>query len=115
MIRLVRKYKVLNDGYPWNLLMDDRNKTIVFSHGRLLFVFNWHPTASIPDYELPVQGAGKYVPILSTDEARFGGPARQSMEGEHFSFDVEGEDGKRYPRIRIYNTSRTATVYLRKR
>ena len=115
MIRLVRKYKVLNDGYPWNLLMDDRNKTIVFSHGRLLFVFNWHPTASIPDYELPVQGAGKYVPILSTDEARFGGPARQSMEGEHFSFDAEGEDGKRYPRIRIYNTSRTATVYLRKR
>lgn len=115
MIRLVRKYKVLADGYPWNLLMDDRNKTMVFSHGRLLFVFNWHPTASIPDYELPVQGPGKYVPILSTDEARFGGPARQSMQGEHFSFDVEGEDGKRYPRIRIYNTSRTATVYLRKR
>lgn len=36
------------------------------------------------------------------------------MDAEHFSFDVAGEDGKRYPRIRIYNTSRTATVYLRK-
>ena len=71
MIRLIRKYRVLEDGYAWNLLMDEQNKTMVFSHGRLLFVFNWHPTASIPDYELPVQGPGKYVPILSTDEAPF--------------------------------------------
>lgn len=115
MLQIIKKYKVLADGYPWNLLMDEQNKTIVFSHDRLLFVFNWHPTASIPDYELPVQGAGKYVPILSTDEKRFGGQERQSMDAEHFSFDVAGEDGKRYPRIRIYNTSRTATVYLRKR
>ncbi len=115
MLRVIRKYKVLADGYPWNLQMDEQNKTIVFSHGRLLFVFNWHPSASIPDYELAVQGPGKYVPILSTDEKRFGGQERQSMESEHFSFDVEGSDGSRHPRIRIYNTSRTATVYLRKR
>ena len=30
--------------------MDECNKTMVFSHGNLLFVFNWHPTASIPDF-----------------------------------------------------------------
>lgn len=115
MIRLVKKYKVLEDGYAWNLLMDEHNKTMVFSHGRLLFVFNWHPTASIPDYELPVQAAGKYVPVLSTDERRFGGQERQAMDAEHFSFNVAGDDGTLYPRIRIYNTSRTATVFLRKR
>ncbi len=69
MIALVKKYKVLADGYPWNLLMDERNKTMAFSHGDLLFVFNWHPSASIPDYELPVQAPGKYVPLLSTDES----------------------------------------------
>ncbi len=115
MIRLVKKYKVLSDGYAWNLQMDEENKTIVFAHGRLVFVFNWHPTASIPDYELPVQRAGKYVPVLSTDEKRFGGHDRQTMEAEHFTFNVEGEDGKLYPRLKIYNTSRTATVFLRKR
>ncbi|MBO5685156.1 MAG: 1,4-alpha-glucan-branching enzyme, partial [Alistipes sp.] len=54
MIKLIKKYKVLADGYAWNLQMDEQNKTMVFSHGRLLFVFNWHPTASIPNYELPV-------------------------------------------------------------
>ena len=115
MIRLVKKYKVLADGYPWNLLMDERNKTMAFSHGDLLFVFNWHPSASIPDYELPVQAPGKYVPVLSTDESRFGGQERQSMAAEHFSFDAGEGDGQRQPHIRIYNTSRTATVYLRKK
>ena len=115
MIRLIRKYKVLEDGYAWNLLMDEQNKTMVFAHGRLLFVFNWHPLASIPDYELPVQKAGKYVPILSTDEKRFGGHATVDMEGEHFSFNVEDEEGKKWPRLKIYNVARTATVFLRKR
>lgn len=110
MIALVKKYGVLSDGYAWNLLMDEQNKTMVFSHGRLLFVFNWHPSASIPDYELPVQGPGKFVPVLSTDEKRFGGQERQDMSGEHFSFSASDPDGA--PRIRIYNTARTATVFL---
>ena len=115
MIKLMKKYKVLEDGYAWNLQMDEQNKTIAFSHGKLLFVFNWHPTASIPNYELPVQQAGKYVPILSTDEKRFGGHDTVDMQGEHFSFNVEDEEGKKWPRLKIYNVARTATVYLRKR
>ena len=115
MIRLIKKYKVLEDGYAWNLQMDEQNKTIVFSHGRLLFVFNWHPTASIPDYELPVQKAGKYVPILSTDEKRFGGHETADLTSEHFSFNVKDEEGNLWPRLKIYNVARTATVYLRKR
>ena len=110
-----KKYRILADGYAFNLLMDEHNKTMAFSHGDLLFVFNWHPAASIPDYELPVQAPGKYVPVLSTDERRFGGQERQSMTSEHFSFDAEKGDGQRQPHIRIYNTSRTATVYLRKK
>ena len=115
MIKLVKRYKVLEDGYAWNLAMDECNKTMVFSHGDLLFVFNWHPTASIPDYELPVLAPGKYVPVLSTDERRFGGQQRQAMDAEHFSFPTRDGDNTERPHIRIYNTSRTATVYLRKK
>ena len=110
MLLMVRRYGILADGYPYNLLMDEHNKTIVFAHGDLVFIFNWHPTASIPDYELPVRREGRYVPLLSTDEARFGGLARQAMDDEHFSFPV-GEDAQ--PHIRIYNTSRTAIVLRR--
>ena len=113
MIDVVKKYGVLGDGYPYNHQMDEQNKTMVYSHRDLIFVFNWHPTASIPDYELPLHEAGKYEVVLSTDEERFGGLKRQKVGEEHFSFNVEDEEGNTYPRLKIYNTSRTAIV-LRK-
>ena len=113
MIKLIKKYHVLSNGYPYNLQMDEQNKTMVFSHGDLIFIFNWHPTASIADYELPVHVAGKYEVILSTDEKRYGGFARQALGEQHFTFNVEGEDGEMHPRMKIYNTSRTATVLRR--
>ena len=113
MIELMKEREVLSDGYPYNLLMDEENKTMVYSHRDLIFVMNWHTEAAIPDYELPVHVAGKYEVVLSTDEKRFGGLGRQTLGEEHFSFNVEGEDGELYPRIKIYNTPRTAVV-LRK-
>ncbi len=115
MIRLLRRYKILADGYPYNLQMDEQNKTMVFHHRDLLFVFNWHPTASIPDYVLPVPAPGKYVPLLSTDEKRFGGQERAAMSDEHFSYPVACDDGVTRHYIRIYNTSRTAVVFKRRR
>ena len=95
--------------------MDEPHKTMVFSHGDLLFVFNWHPSDSIPDYRLQVQAPGKFVPVLSTDEARFGGFGRETMDAEHFSEPEECGDGETRHYIRIYNTARTATVFLRKK
>ena len=84
-----------------------------FSHVDLLVVFKWLPSAAIPDYALPVREAGKYVPLLSTDEERFGGPGRIAMNSEHFSFPVAEAEADR-PHIRIYNPSRAATAYLRR-
>lgn len=110
MIRLIKSNRVLADGYPYNLLMDEHNKTMVYSHRDLIFIINWHPTASIPDYELPVHEAGKYIAVLSTDEARFGGLKRQTKGEEYFTYNFECEDGSVQPRLRIYNTSRTALV-----
>ncbi len=107
MVSLVKVHRLLTAGYPYNLQMDIQNKTMVFTMRNLLFVFNWHPEASIPEYITAVPKHGKYVPILSTDEARFGGQERETMSVEHFSYTEE--DGKPY--IKIYNTSRTATVY----
>ncbi len=115
MIKLIRKYNILNSGYPYNLQMDEQNKTMVFSHGKLLFVFNWHPTASIPDYELPVPYPGKYKLLLSSDEARFGGQERNDTTVEHFSFPRLCDDGITRHYMRIYNTSRTAMVFKRMR
>jgi len=113
MVKLVRKYNVLGDGYPYNLQMDEGNKTMVFTHGGLLFVFNWHSSASVPDYIVPVPAPGKYKLLLSTDEARFGGQERNDPAIEHFSFPHEGDDGVMRHYMQIYNTSRTAMVFRR--
>jgi 1,4-alpha-glucan branching enzyme len=110
MIALIKEYKVLADGYPYRLQMDEPNKTIVFSHGDLLFVFNWHPEASIADYAVEVREPGKYMPILSTDEKRFGGQEREAMDSEHFSYPCEIDDQEHHF-MQIYNTARTATVF----
>lgn len=115
MLELVKHYGILHDGYPYNLQMDPDNHTIVFAHGPLVFVFNWHPAASIPDYLCRVREAGRYELILSTDELRFGGTERAHVGSEHFSEPLDNGDGTTSPAIRIYNTSRTAAVYCLKR
>ncbi len=101
MLALVRDAGILSDGYAWRLQMDTENQTMAFSHGDVVFVFCWHPSRSVADYELPVPAEGTYRPELSTDEERFGGQGRHSMSGRHFS-----KDGK----IKIYNVCRTALV-----
>ncbi len=106
MVSLVKRHRLLTAGYPYQLQMDEQNKTMVYRLRSLLFVVNWHPTASIPSYELDCGAHGKYTPLLSSDEKRFGGLGRVDMDGEHFSFERDGR-----VRLSIYNTSRTVSVY----
>ena len=110
MIEMVKEYGVMGDGYPYNHMMDEHNKTMVYSHRGLVFVLNWHPTASIPNYELRVPWAGKYEVVFSSDEKRFGGHDRADVTGEHFTTTHRNEDGTEYYTISIYNTSRTGVV-----
>ena len=110
MIAAVKEYGILGDGYPYNHMMDEQNKTMVYSHKGLLFVINWHPTASIPNYRLNVPWAGKYTVLFSSDEKRFGGHDRADVKSEHFTTSHKADDGTEYYTIDIYNTSRTAFV-----
>ena len=111
MIKLIKRYKVLSDGYPYRWLADYDNKTLAFSHHKLYFVFNWHPEVSLPDYEVEVPWPGKYTVELSTDEERFGGFGRQTKGEEHFSSTRKDEEGREHYYIRLYNTARTAVVF----
>ena len=110
MLKVVKKHKVLADGYPYKWHSDQDNQTIAYSHKGLYFVFNWSPTNSVPDYRVEVPWAGKYTVELSTDEARFGGFDRQMKGQEHFSETVVDECGNAHYFIKIYNTARTAMV-----
>ena len=110
MLKVITKYKVLSDGYPYRWHTDQENQTIAFSHKGLYFIFNWSPTTSISDYRVEVPWAGKYTVELSTDEARFGGFDRQVKGQEHFTETIKDENGDDHYFIQVYNTARTAVV-----
>ena len=111
MIGLMRRYGVLASGFAYNHLMDEMNKTIVYSHrGDLLFVFNWHPQRSIPGYEVPVPAPGRCRIVLSSDAQRVGGYGRIDESVDAFSFPRTHADGSVGHYIKVYNLSRAALV-----
>ena len=106
MISLTKKYRLLTNDYAYNLQMDTVNKTMVYTHGGLLFILNWDMEKSIPDYKLPVPEPGRYHIVLNSDDKKFGGFGRTDDTNIYFSF--REPDGRDY--IRIYNTNRTALI-----
>ncbi len=114
MIGLMRQHNVLASGFAYNHLMDEEHKTVVYSHGGdLLFVFNWHPQCSIPDYEVPVPAPGRYRIVLSSDAKRFGGYGRIDEGIDAFSSPHTHDDGSVEHYIKVYNLSRAALVLKR--
>lgn len=111
MLAFVERNGIMRCGYAYNQLMDEGAKTMVFSHGDILFVFNWHPSLSIPDYMVPVPDPGRYRIVLSTDDIRYGGQGRNDMSIVHFSFPITNREGNVRHYIKVYNSCRTATVY----
>lgn len=112
MVALTKNFHVLRSGYAYNLLNDNDNKTMVFEQAGLVFVMNWHPSASVMDYVMPVPVAGKYRIILNSDSVAFGGFARIDPSVEYFTFSSMDEaSGTLRHYLRIYNISRAALVF----
>ncbi|MEZ4775504.1 MAG: alpha amylase C-terminal domain-containing protein [Bacteroidia bacterium] len=106
MIGLLKNEYILSAQPAQPLNMDEENQVIVFERHNLVFVFNFHPTRSIPDYEFTVPENGPYQIILNSDSALFGGHKRivetleyPTLKDEYGNF-----------RIRLYCTNRTALV-----
>ena len=105
MLQFVKESNVMNADPAWLLNADEENKTIVFERNNLIFVFNWG-AKSLPDYEINVKDTGDYKIVFSTDDRCFGG-------FENISKDVifPSEQRENQVFMKIYNVSRTATVY----
>ncbi len=110
MIRLAKGSGLLREGYATQLNMDETNKTMVFEKGGLIFIFNFHPSASIPDYRFRVCQPGKYRLVLHSDAIIFGGHGRLDEGQEYFTQYREEEDGHF---LSVYNTNRTVQVFTR--
>jgi 1,4-alpha-glucan branching enzyme len=107
MIKVIRENKVMNSMFAQQLNMDESNKTIVFERNNLIFVFNFHPAHSIPEYTFNVPRHGEYRIILNSDSKAFGGHGRIDESISYFTFsDHTGNNAF----LKIYNTNRTAIV-----
>ncbi len=107
LLKLAGKYGILSSDYAQQLNMDAENKCIIFERNQLIFLFNFHVSCSIPDYEFTVPHPGDYEIILCTDHAGFGGLARVN---ETITYPAFYHQGLQCNRLRIYFPNRTAIV-----
>ncbi|KAG8271534.1 1,4-alpha-glucan branching enzyme [Homalodisca vitripennis] len=111
MNHLEEKYGWLHKDPGYVSWKHESDKVIVFERAELLFVFNFHPTQSFPDYKLGVELAGDYRVVLSSDDPSFGGHNRVDNSVVH----VSSPEGFAWRRncIQAYLPSRVALVFAR--
>ncbi len=107
MLELVKEHPIMAVPQAWLLKADEDSKTIVYERGRLVFVFNWG-NRSIPDYKIPVRETGDYGIVMTSDDKAFGGFGNIDTY-TRFPSEKKGDSIT----MKIYNVSRTATVYKR--
>ena len=71
------------------LNMDETNQTLIFERNNLIFILNFSPNNSIPDYRFQVPEEGDYQVILNSDRSEFGGFDRI-------------DDGMTYPAVSLF-------------
>ena len=92
---------------------NDGDQVLAYMRGDLIFVFNFSPTRSFPDYGFLVP-KGKYKVMLNTDAVEFGGNGLADDSVIHATnFDpLYEKDGKEW--LKIYIPARSAVVLRKK-
>ena len=93
---------------------NDGDQVLAYSRGNLVFVFNFSPTQSFPDYGFLVP-KGSYEVVLNTDAVEFGGNGLADDSVIHkTNFDPLYEKDKK-EWLKIYIPARSAVVLRKKK
>ena len=107
MQRLDVVYQLLTDENIQLLSIHEDAKQIVYTRGGLVFAFNFHPTASVTDWRIPVPQRTDYCLLLNTDDVDFGGYG--AVTGVHYPWQaIEMESVAQS--IQLYVPARSAQV-----
>ena len=106
MVALANSGDLLSSSDIRLLFESDADKVLAFQRAGHVFVFNFHPTRSFPDYPIP-SPADRLQLVYDSDAARFGGYGRL-LPKQTYSASMERETGAR--RILLYLPNRTALV-----
>ena len=103
-----QKYGWLHSEQAYISLKNESDKVIVFERAGLLWIFNFHPTSSFPDYRVGVEHSGTYRVVLSTDDKAYGGFERIDASTRFFTTPFEWNGRKNF--TQVYIPTRTAIV-----
>jgi 1,4-alpha-glucan branching enzyme len=108
MINFVKEFNIVGAPDLQSLWIDDYHKMIAFKKNGLIFLFNFNPTNSFPEFSLPTNEDGKYKVIFNSDYERFGGQSRINEDVIYST--IKLPDRGDSTGIIIYSPSRTALV-----
>ncbi|CAH0562702.1 unnamed protein product [Brassicogethes aeneus] len=103
-----QKYGWLHSAPGYVSWKHESDKVIAFERGNCLFVFNFHPTQSFPDYTLGIEFGGEFRIVLCSDDEQFGGHKRVDTSIPIFT--KPEEYACRRNRLQVYIPSRTALL-----
>ncbi len=98
MVKMARSNNLVSSLPANQLNVDEENHTLIFERNNLIFIYNFSPYNSIPDYRFKIPNAGSYEIILNTDRQEFGGFDRV-------------DDGMTYPSVTLFG-DHFLSVYL---
>ncbi len=108
MIALAKAARLLEQPPPLLRVEHCANLVLGFERAGLLFLFNFHPARSYPDYGVETS-PGKYALALNTDSPQFGGHA---LVAENQAYRTQPDGAGRHW-VKVYLPSRTALVLRR--
>lgn len=106
MISLLKENQLLNIE-PVNRWIHQDDKMILFTKGDFVFAFNFHPSKSFDGYFVPVEEAGRYQMILSSDDGIFGGFQRTDTSVLYDTYTTDAN----WTGFHCYLPSRSAVVF----
>ncbi|TFK68215.1 glycoside hydrolase family 13 protein [Pluteus cervinus] len=92
-------------------LKHEGDKVIVFERAGLLFVFNFHPSASYTDYRVGVETPGEYVIALTSDDPAYGGFGNVDLKTRYWTRPEKWNERSNW--LQVYVPSRTCLVLVK--
>jgi len=111
MVHLMSEEGLMGGGVPQSLWLDQDKMLIAYRKNDCIFIFNFHPTNSYAELQLPIHEGASFQVILDTDEGRFGGHMRIAHDTVYSTGSLA--DFPDFSGIVIYSPNRTGMV-LRK-
>ena len=112
MLRVLTSVPAIETFPVQEIWHDDGDQVLAYARGELVFVFNFSPTRSFPDYGFLVP-EGKYHVVLNSDAKTFGGNGFADDSVVHATHDdpLYANDGKGW--LKLYIPARSAVVLKR--